>query len=203
MRRLHYSSGLIITLFVVVHLFNHVYSLFGAHAHIRLMEALREVYRHPVAELVLFIAIGLQLVSGLKLAFKKRKSVTLFFEKLQIWTGVYLAVFLLIHLSAVVSGRFVLNLDTNFYFGVAGLNTWPLNLFFGPYYGLAIMSFFGHIAAVHSKKMKQPLLGLSPHQQSYGILLLGAMLTLVVFYGLTNGFQGVDLPEAYRVMVGG
>ena len=118
------------------------------------------------------------------------------------WSGLYLAIFLLFHLSAVFIGRLILNLDTNYYFGVAGLNTFPLNLFFIPYYGLAIISFFGHIAAVHSKKMKSKIFGISPVNQSYGILISGIVLTLVIFYGLTNGFNGVDIPIEYNIMIG-
>ena len=116
--------------------------------------------------------------------------------------GLYLAIFLVIHVSAVLVGRFYLKLDTNFYFGAAGINSFPVNLFFIPYYALAVLSFFGHLAAVHSKKMNQPILMLSPNQQAWGILILGAALTLILFYGLTNQFSGIELPEEYRILTG-
>jgi len=118
------------------------------------MNDLRVVYRNIIAETILLFAVVIQFFSGIKLFLTKRKTVTNFYDKLQIWTGLYIAFFLLIHLSAVLSGKLILNLDTNFYFGVAGLNIFPLNLFFIPYYGLAIISFFGHISAVHKKKRK-------------------------------------------------
>ena len=95
-----------------------------------------------------------------------------------------------------------MDLDTNFYFGVAGLNTFPLNLFFIPYYGLAIISFFGHISAVHSIKMKTKILGLEPIKQSYGILTIGIIITLIILYGLTNGFNGVEIPKEYYRLIG-
>ena len=95
-----------------------------------------------------------------------------------------------------------MNLDTNFYFGVAGLNTFPLNLFFMPYYGLAIISFFGHISAVHSKKMKSKIFGIGSVKQSYGILIIGIISTLIILYGLTNGFNGVEIPKEYDIMIG-
>lgn len=202
MKRIHYISGITITIFVVLHLFNHLYSLFGPNAHIELMNDLRVVYRNIIAETILLLAVVIQIISGIKLFLKKRKNVIDFFEKLQIWTGLYLAFFLLIHLSAVFSGRLILNLDTNFYFGVAGLNTFPFNLFFIPYYGLAIISFFGHISAVHSKKMKNKILRIEPNKQSYIILIIGIILTLVILYGLTNGFNGVEIPKEYDIMTG-
>ena len=202
MKRIHYLSGITITIFVALHLFNHGYSLWGANAHIELMSDLRLFYRNIIAETILLLAIIIQIVSGVKLFIKKRKTVSNFFDRLQIWTGLYLAIFLVIHLSAVLSGRFILNLDTNFYFGVAGLNTFPLNLFFIPYYGLAIVSFFGHISAVHSIKMKSRILGVGPVQQSYGILIVGISFTLIILYGLTNRFNGVAIPKEYDVIIG-
>jgi hypothetical protein len=112
------------------------------------------VYRNVFIETLLLAAVLVQIITGLWLFNKGRKWASTFFEKLQIWSGLYLAIFFLIHLSAVLGGRWVLHLDTNFYFGVSGLNTFPFNLFFIPYYGLAVMSFFGHIAAIHQRKMR-------------------------------------------------
>lgn len=198
-KKLHYFSGITIAIFVALHLFNHVWSLFGANAHIELMTGLRVIYRNIIAETILLLTVAIQMISGIKLFFKKCKKVSGFFDKLQIYTGLYLAFFLAIHLSAIFVGRFILNLDTNFYFGVAGLNTFPLNLFFIPYYSLAIISFFGHIAAVHSNKMKYSLFGIKPNMQSYFILIFGILLTILILYGLTNGFIGVVIPKDYYI----
>ena len=202
MKRLHYFSGITISLFVGIHLFNHFYSLFGATAYIELMTDLRIVYRNTLVESVLLLAVLIQIVSGINLYLKTRKTKTGFFEKLQIWSGLYLTGFLILHVTAVLSGRYILNLDTNFYFGVAGLNTFPLNLFFIPYYALAITSFFAHISAIHSKKMTHYFIGVSPAGQSYGILIIGILLTIVILFGLTNGFNGIEIPESYHVIIG-
>ncbi|WP_405567057.1 hypothetical protein [Polaribacter sp. Asnod6-C07] len=202
LKRLHYFSGITISLFVGLHLFNHIYSLYGVNAHVKLMNDLRVVYRNIIVETILLVAVGIQIISGIRLFFKKRKKESNFFERLQIWTGLYLSVFLIIHLGAVLSGRLILKLDTNIYFGVAGLNTFPLNLFFIPYYGLAIISFFGHISAVHSKKMKSKIFGIDTVKQSYGILIIGIILTLVILFGLTNGFNGIEIPKEYNIMIG-
>ena len=202
LRTIHYFSGVIITLFVGLHLFNHVYSIFGAAEHIALMIKLRVVYRNPLIESVLLLAVLLQIVSGIQLFLKQRKFVATSFDKLHVWSGLYLAFFFVIHLSAVLGGRLFLKLDTNFYFGVAGLNTFPFNLFFVPYYALAIVSFFGHIAAIHSKKMKQNILGFSPKNQAKAILLIGICFTLLIFYGLTGHFQGVEIPSEYNILIG-
>ena len=201
-KRIHYLSGLIITVFVGLHLFNHTVSIFGAVKHIEVMSTLRLFYRNIFVETVLLIAVFVQIVSGLKLFKTKRKIATTPFDKLHIWTGLYLAIFFIIHLCAVLGGRHFLHLDTNFYFGVAGLNSFPFYLFFLPYYGLAILSFFGHLASIHRKKMKQPIFGLSPMRQSILILTFGVIITIVIFFGLTNRFNGVIIPKEYEVLVG-
>ena len=200
--KLHFYSGVIISLFVGLHLFNHAYSVLGIEQHIQMMDNLRLLYRNVFAETILLLAVLLQIISGIKLFRNKRKSNLGFYGKLQIWSGLYLALFFLIHVSAVLGGRFVLDLDTNFYFGVAGLNTFPFNLFFIPYYALAILAFFGHIAAIHSYKMKKTIAGISPSQQYNYILIFAGILTLIIFYGLTNQFNGVEIPEAFHILIG-
>ena len=199
--KIHYLSGLTITIFIGLHLFNHFCSIFGADKHIEIMNLLRHFYRNIFVETILLLAVFVQIISGLKLFRTNQKIATSQFDKLHIWTGLYLAIFFIIHLSAVFVGRFFLQLDTNFYFGVAGLNSFPSNLFFIPYYGFAIFSFFGHCAAIHNKKMKSDLLNLTPKQQAKAILIFGLILTITIFYGLTNQFKGVKIPKDYEVLI--
>jgi hypothetical protein len=75
-------------------------------------------------------------------------------------------------------------------------------LFFIPYYGLAIFSFFGHIASIHNKKMNASIFNLTPKQQAKGILILGLVIIVLIFFGLTNHFQGVQIPTDYNVLIG-
>tara|TARA_R110000796_G_scaffold252637_1_gene389664 strand:- start:103891 stop:104505 length:615 start_codon:yes stop_codon:yes gene_type:complete len=201
-RRVHFISGLTITIFIVFHLINHVYSLFGVERHIELMNQFRLVYRNALAETILLLSVLVQIVSGIKLFNRSRKVVHGFWKKLQLWSGLYLAIFFVFHLGAVFLGRLVLNLDTNIFFGVAGLNTFPFNLFFIPYYGLAIVSFFGHIAAIHVQKSKRPIFGITPNKQSSLILVFGILLTITILFGLTGRFQGIEIPSEYDVMLG-
>jgi len=201
-KRIHYISGLTISIFIGLHLFNHVCSIFGADKHIEIMNSLRLFYRNIFVETILLLAVLVQIISGLKLFKNNRKTTISNFDKLHIWTGLYLAIFFVIHLSAVLVGRFFLHLDTNFYFGVAGLNSFPINLFFIPYYATAIISFFGHIACIHNKKMKINIFGLTPNKQSKTVLIFGICLTILIFYGLTNHFEGVKIPIEYNILIG-
>jgi succinate dehydrogenase/fumarate reductase cytochrome b subunit len=197
-KQLHYISGLIITVFVGLHLFNHLSSIFGIETYMEVMDTLRLVYRNIVVESILLLAVVVQIISGIKLFFTTKKSGP-FFRKLQIWSGLYLAFFFLIHVSAILVGRFVLNVDTNFYYGAAGLNIFPLNLFFIPYYTLAILSFFGHIAGIHFMKMKHDVFGMSPKKQSQLILIVGVFVLIAILFGMTNGAQGFEIPAEYGI----
>ncbi len=202
LKKIHYISGLTITIFIGLHLYNHTLSIISSERHIEIMNTLRLFYRNIFVETVLLLAVLLQIITGLKLFRTNKKTATSYFDKLHIWSGLYLAIFFIIHLSAVLCGRLFLNLDTNFYFGVAGLNSFPFNILFIPYYGLAILSFFGHIASIHNKKMKQTIFGFSPDKQSILILTFGFILAIVIFYGLTNHFNGVKIPKEYEVLIG-
>ncbi|WP_207494925.1 hypothetical protein [Aridibaculum aurantiacum] len=166
------------------------------------MTFLRLIYRNLVVEAILLMAVCVQVYSGLKLFKQNRRTATAAFDKLHIWSGLYLAIFFVIHVSAVFTGRIFLHLDTNFYFGVAGMNSFPTSLFFIPYYTLALLSFFGHIAAVHNKKMKRDVFGCRPVDQSKLVLAAGICTTVVILYGLTNHFHGFDIPAAYNIMIG-
>lgn len=199
---MHFVSGLTLSIFIGSHLFNHIYSVFGAQKHIEVMLMLRPIYRNMFIETILILAVIIQIWSGIKLIKVKRKLSPTMFNQLQIWSGIYLAFFLIIHLTAIIVGRTLLNLDTNFYFGVAGLNTFPMNLFFIPYYVIALLAVFAHISAIHYTKMKLSILGVSPLNQSRLILILGFCITLIICYGLTNQFRGVEIPDEYNLLIG-
>lgn len=201
-KNIHFWSGGIITIFVVFHLANHAFSLWGAEKHIELMNMLRVVYRHPVAETALLGAVLLQVVTGIRLFLNGRQQNLSPFARLQRWSGLYLALFFSIHISAVMVGRNGLHLDTNFYFGVAGLNSFPSCLFFIPYYSLAVLAFFAHLASIHYHKMTVRVLGLDSAFQAKIIIFIGFLFTDVLMYGLTNQFQGVVIPKEYHILIG-
>lgn len=201
-KRLHYLSGLILSIFVGLHLFNHCYGVLGIESHIEMMNVLRTFYRNIFVETILLLAVLLQILTGLKLFNAKRKSDLGTYEMLQIWSGLYLALFFIIHVGAVLTGRYWLELDTNFYFGAAGLNYFPTSLMFVPYYFLAVLAFFAHIASIHFSKMQSTILGLNPRRQSQFILCVGVLIAFFVIYSMTQGFHGVDVPDEYLILTG-
>lgn len=198
-RRVHFASGLVLAAFVGTHLLNHLVAGLSPAAHLEFMRLARLVYRHPVVETVLLGAVLLQIGTGLRLA-KSGGVPRDGWRRLHVGSGLYLAFFLLVHVGAVLTGRYLLRLDTNLYFGAAGINRFPYNLFFVPYYGLAMGAFFTHVAPIHQQKMRRRVAGLSVEQQARLILVLGILVTLGVFFGVTDRFRGLAIPAAYRVL---
>jgi hypothetical protein len=144
-RRLHRAAGAVLAVFVAVHIANHLAALAGVDAHVHFMERARLVYRQPVVEAVLLLCAALQAASGLAMLWTGRHRRKTLVAWLQAGSGAYIALFLAIHVGAVLAARVVGGLDTNFYFAAAGLHVWPFVLFFAPYYFLAVAALFVHI----------------------------------------------------------
>jgi hypothetical protein len=81
LKKLHYFSRITISIFIGLHLLNHFYSLFGANAHIELMNDLRVVYRNVIVEAILLLAVVIQIISGIKLFLKYEKQNLTFLKK--------------------------------------------------------------------------------------------------------------------------
>src|SRR5689334_17908468 len=115
LRALHRLSAFLIASFAVVHIANHLASLASVSAHLGFMEATRVLYRQPLVEGILLACVTFQGASGLWLVFagwKQRQGTVAW---IQAASGFYLALFLLIHVAAVMFGRAALGLDTNFF----------------------------------------------------------------------------------------
>jgi hypothetical protein len=117
---------MLLTAFVAVHLANHLLALHSLALHQRGMALLRLGYRHPVVETLLLAAVLFQVGSGMWLLRRKWQRDAPFFERVQLYSGLYLAFFLLVHCGAVLTGRHLQHVDTDFYFAAMGLNTAPL-----------------------------------------------------------------------------
>lgn len=198
-KRVHRLSALVVILFIFLHLINHFAVFLGVQKHIELMNVFRQTYRTSFTEILLIGAVAVQIITGFRLWQKLKKQPQNFYTTLQKISGVYLLLFFLIHVSAIFTGRYFLNLDTNFYFGAAGLNTFPYNIFFIPYYFLGILAFFIHLGVVHAKKMKVNLLMLNHKQQAQIIVALGFVVALLLIMGLTNNFSGFEIPVEYKL----
>jgi len=159
LRVFHRSTAAVIVVFAIVHLANHLTSLHSIAAHIAFMDVARTLYRQPVIEFALFASVLFQCVSGLWLVARGWSARQGLVAWVQAVSGTYLALFLVIHVSAIVLGRLALHLDTNFYFAAAGFHVPPYQVFFIPYYFLAVVALFADgpttISGLHTLRVKE------------------------------------------------
>jgi succinate dehydrogenase/fumarate reductase cytochrome b subunit len=197
LRKLHTVSAVLIVAFVFVHIANHLAGLGGAATHIAFMEATRSVYRIRVIEWALLSCVAFQIVSGLTLFVRGWKQRHGFVPWLQAIAGAYLAFFLIVHVGSVLFGRTALHLDTNFYFAAAGLHVAPFQFFFAPYYFLAVVALFAHVAcAAYGWSRSRPrvariLVVAVPSA-------IGVVSSLLIVLSLAGTLFPVEVPAQYK-----
>ncbi|MFN0045681.1 MAG: hypothetical protein ACKVOS_04365 [Sphingorhabdus sp.] len=146
----HRVTAMIVGLFIVLHLANHMVGLVGQQQHIQFMTLIRPLYRNPVAETVLLALLVWQILSGMRLLALRWRNNDGIISWLQIISGGYLAIFLIIHVSSVLYARHSMGMDTNFYFAAAGLHIENGDKFFVPYYTGSFLALFTHIGCASS-----------------------------------------------------
>lgn len=174
--RTHRLTALLLGLFLTLHLGNHLALLAGIEAHRAVQALLRPLYRPAPVEAALLALFALQI--GLGLALARRRGLGRGWALAQVASGLYLAVFLVQHVPAILAARMATPpVDTDAHFAAAVLQGWPA-LYFSPYYTLAVTALATHLAAaLHFR-------GLTLRWLPWAGLGLG--LTIPV--GLTGGF---------------
>ena len=199
---LHRASALLLLTFVLLHVANHLVSLQSVALHLAVMSALRNVYRRPVVEFMVLACAAFQAASGLALVARGWFSRTGFVARLQRISGAYLAFFLIAHVSAVLYGRLVLGLDTNFYYAAAGLHVHPFAWFFAPYYFLAVLALFVHLGCASYWRC------LRSRRRATGWVLLasaagaGVIVSLLITASLGGAFETFRIPHEYTATYG-
>lgn len=195
LRRLHGALGLLIGTFLLAHLSNHLSALAGVETHIAIMQALRGVYRNPLVEAALLLAVAMQVGLGINFLWRARGKVHGLVSRLQLASGAYLAFFLLVHVGAVMTGR-ASGLDTNFYFAAAGYQQWLTALYFVPYYFLAVLALFTHLGCAAYWLTRDANRGLA--QRLLWLLIgLGLVISLLISSALTGLAVDYDVPAVY------
>lgn len=181
MRRLHRALAICLALFLVLHLGNHLAGLAGQDRHGAVQDALRFVYRHPFVEPFLLTAVAAQAALGIALL-ARRPRLTL-----QTASGGYLALFLMVHLGAVLSAR-LQGTETDLAFAAAGLHApapWPA--VFAVYYGLAVLAVFAHLSVPLSRRHPA---------QGRALLATGAVVAGTLVALLAGRIVPLDIPPA-------
>lgn len=193
-KKIHYITGAIIAVFITFHLLNHLLIIGGEEVHLEFMKAARVIYRNIIVEPVLLLCILVQVITGIRLVFKKWRHQESLFDRLQLISGLYFVYFLVGHTSAVIYCRFILNLDSNLYFGASGLNAYPLYFYFIFHYGLSIIFFFTHVACAHRNGIIKYVSQKTANIHAYGIIILGIILATIILYKMMH----INIPKEYH-----
>jgi succinate dehydrogenase/fumarate reductase cytochrome b subunit len=191
--KLHRAAGAILGVFLAVHVANHLVGLAGVDAYVRFMESARHVYRQPAVEAVLLACVVLQAGSGLRMLQAGRQRRRGLLPWLQAASGAYIALFLAIHVSAVLVARSAGGLDTNFHFAAAGLHVWPYVLFFAPYYFLAVTALFVHLGCALAWRIRAGRMAAVGLASIVGIVAAGAIVAALL---------GAAVPREYLATFG-
>jgi cytochrome bd-type quinol oxidase subunit 2 len=165
------------------------------------MEVLRTVYRFPLIEGILLLCVTFQVTSGLTFVFRGWKTRTCWVPWLQAGSGLVLAFFLIVHVSAVMFGRAVLNLDTNFHYAAAGLHVPPNHLIFIPYYFVAVVALFAHLGCSAYWQLQKA----ATRTRTLVVVLtlvVGTGVSLLITLSLAGKIQPVEIPAIYKSTYG-
>lgn len=197
LHKLHRLSALLISLYIALHLVNHLAALDSVEAHIAAMERYRYLYRSPPVESLLLLCALYQVGSGITFILRRRGRRRGFFDRAQAISGGYLAFFLLFHLGAVFYARLALGLDTNFYFAAAGLHIAPYPLFFIPYYTLAVAAYFTHLACGLRWLLRRQLPAAALDRTAGGVMVAGLLLSFALVASFGGALYPVQIPVHY------
>lgn len=193
LRRLHRFNAAALGIFIAAHLGNHLVLTVGTEAHIAFMDALRAVYRLRIVEAAIVLFFIAQIALGLALVFRRGRPQGKW-AWLQTLSGLYLTFFLCQHIAAVFWARSAFAaFDTNVYWAAAVAHRLPLSLYFIPYYGLAVISVFAHIAAALHFRQSHRASRLPAFVLSAGVL-----TSALILAALTGLVQPISFPPAYQ-----
>ncbi|WFU42808.1 hypothetical protein QA640_10305 [Bradyrhizobium sp. CB82] len=150
-RVVHGVTAVVLSLYVVFHLANHLFGLIGPDAHAAVMKIGRVVYRSAVGEPLLVATMLFQIGTGLLLAWRWSASAHDFQRTYQVASGAYLSVFILGHMNSVfVYARSFLGIPTDWNFAIGaptGLihDAWNIRLL--PHYALGVFFVLSHLAS--------------------------------------------------------
>lgn len=187
LRRAHRLNAIALGLFLVLHLANHLFIFAGAEVHLATLTTLRQIYRLPGLEHLIFALFFAQIAIGIVLAFRAR-STRVPWRRIQKITGIVIAVFLVQHLIAVLATRMIYTeIDTNTYWAAAVVSRAPFTWYFVPYYIAGLAALLIHITAA-----------LRPTWPRRGLALLAVPTATIIIAGFMGAYHPINLPPEYQ-----
>jgi hypothetical protein len=173
---------------------------YGIEKHQQVLDFLRTIYQNRIIEPILISCFGFQAISGILLFFRLRKqpkkSTS---DKVQMYSGLILGLFIIQHISATIGQRIQFEFDTNFYFAANVVLKWPLKLYFIPYYFLGVFTLGLHIANTHKIKTSNYIGEKKAKIHFYIITLIFTLIAITILYLLMGGHFPIAIPKQYNV----
>ncbi|WP_224790424.1 hypothetical protein [Pseudomonas fluorescens] len=191
LRVAHGIAGIIVLLFVAFHLFNHLFGLAGPQTHAEVMELGRKVYRHPVVEPILVLALLFQVVSGLRLAWNWSSIGSDHYRIFQIGSGVFLSVFILGHLNAVfVFARTYAGIETGWDFASGdpvGMIHDPWGIRLLPHYAIGVFFVIAHLfSGLRVVLLAHGVSRVTANRGWWAGVVIGVLVSVMIMLGITG-----------------
>ena len=198
MKTAHRATAVVLALFIVVHLGVHLTALGGSNMHLAALHRVQWVYRNPLGELLLVLAIVTQIATGARrLKFAETRG----WAKAQAVSGAYLVFFLVVHTAAALFAHHIYGIETNFHWAAGSLHYAPIKYGFAVYYAAAIIAVFVHWAAALHFGWPD-----TPGVVVRALPIAGAALAVAIVLAFWGAFYPIELPgpvaEYYRVIFG-
>ncbi|EGF91988.1 putative membrane protein [Asticcacaulis biprosthecium C19] len=201
MERIHKLSAAFVFAFLCLHFANHFAGLLGVEFHIQFMQTLRALYYVPVVEYAVLAAFAIQILTGLPLIWEIWTEKKDIIHQFQAASGAVMTLFILTHIGAVLVGRHVLHLDTNFHFAAAGLMSPQWKPVFLGYYGAGVFSLFLHFGCIAYdifKKANKPVAWL----MLLAVSGAGAYVIWLLLQIYSGALYPVEIPADYARLFG-
>lgn len=144
LKRLQAASGVVVALFVIVHLANTALAVFGADAYNEFQGVLRRGYQQALVEVLLLSAIVVHAIVGvMRIASEPKRTLTTRARWHRI-AGIFLMAAMVGHIGAVRGASFFFDVYPGFEGLSFTLNAW--SAYFYPYYLLLALAGFYHLA---------------------------------------------------------
>ena len=199
-QKFHRQNALFLGVFILLHMATHLSGLWGIEAYNSTQDLMRQIYRFPPVEILLFASISLQAVAGAYLLRTTwRRGMRSFWGKIQLISGLIVIVFLVQHLPAFALARWMDGMDTNFFWPAAVMHSAPLNWYFTPYYFLAVLALFVHLGCALR------LICLRQGQRAraatafWSAAATGVLLGALICAMLLGWFYDITLPEEWQL----
>lgn len=188
----------VLLLFLVAHIDNHLLALWSPALHTQAMKLLETVYRATLIEPLLLLCMLALAATGLTLAWRHTAIQGDVYRRVQTLTGVYLAAFIISHLTAIiVLARWLSHVHTNDWayvsYAPTGMLRDPWGLRLIPHYALAVWAVVTHVGlGLRSVLRAHGVAERLTDSLAKGLSAVGAIISILIMVAVNGLHLGVS-----------